>query len=504
MNKTAFQIALIGVALLLAGFIGKPLLAQEDPTPAASAAGRDVEIETEAGQKMIPGHITIDFKDADIRNVLRAISYKSGINIVAGPEVKGTVTVRLINVLWDKALDVILTTHDLGYEQDGSIITVSTLEKLAAQKKAAQELAKVEAIITKVFRLKYLDAGDAKKVLENQVSSRGTITVLEEKGQKGWTFGADEFAKREREEDERMVRSQILVVSDIPSYLKRIEEIIVKIDVRPRQILIETKIVEVKHDYLKDLGLEFGSGQDGWSPILGETGGQLTAKSNPLSVTPSGFNPGSADITGMWDAATGFTGGFTLMYQKILGTDYRAILHALEEDVDADILSAPRIMTLNNQEATIMVGEKFPILKGEVEEGVLTTSLDYYQDIGIQLNVVPQVSENNQINMIVHPSVTSYTATVSGKSQGEDISQYPIIITREAETQLLINDGDTIVIGGLLKDVTASSVIGVPFLSKIPLLGLFFQRRTTDIEKIDLLIFITAHIVKPGGYIVNE
>ena len=155
-----------------------------------------------------------------------------------------------------------------------------------------------------------------------------------------------------------------------------------------------------------------------------------------------------------------------------------------------------------------MVGMKYPILKGEVEEGVLTTSLDYYQDIGIQLNVIPQISGENQINMIVHPAVTSYTSTVEAQSvddQGNTavIAEYPIILIREAETQVLINDGDAIVIGGLMKDVKSESVIGIPFLKDIPLLGLLFKRTTVNIEKIDLLIFISAHIVGPDNYVLS-
>ena len=171
--------------------------------------------------------------------------------------------------------------------------------------------------------------------------------------------------------------------------------------------------------------------------------------------------------------------------------------------MDTNLLSAPQITTLNNQEAAIMVGQKYPILKGEVEEGILTTSLDYYQDIGIQLNVIPQISGDNQINMIVHPSVTSYSTTVDAYSGGDIVAQYPIILTREAETQVLINDGDAIVIGGLMKDVKSESVIGVPFLKDIPLLGLLFKRTTVNVEKIDLLIFISAHIVGPDSYVIS-
>ena len=172
--------------------------------------------------------------------------------------------------------------------------------------------------------------------------------------------------------------------------------------------------------------------------------------------------------------------------------------------MDANTLSAPRIMTLNNQEATILVGQKYPLITTSIStqtNQVTGSTLDRYQDIGIQLNVVPQICDNEYINMIIHPAVTSYTTTLKTKTEsGVILSEYPIIDTRETETQILLKDGETVVIGGLLKDVKTQSKTGVPFLGKIPLFGLLFQRQTNDIEKIDLLIFITARIIKEGEF----
>ncbi|MGE4357998.1 MAG: type II secretion system protein GspD, partial [Candidatus Omnitrophota bacterium] len=196
-----------------------------------------------------------------------------------------------------------------------------------------------------------------------------------------------------------------------------------------------------------------------------------------------------------------FNTGLQIAYKRLTGFEFEAILHALSEDVEANVLSAPRIMTLDNQEASILVGTKYPILKADVagtETTTTTTTLDYFQDIGIQLNVVPQIVGNDYINMIIHPAVTSYSSTVEAKSsEGTTLASYPIINTREAETQILVKNGETIAIGGLLKDVRSESRIGIPILSSIPLLGLLFQRKTIDTEKIDLLIFIRAFIVEP-------
>jgi general secretion pathway protein D len=189
------------------------------------------------------------------------------------------------------------------------------------------------------------------------------------------------------------------------------------------------------------------------------------------------------------------------------------IMHALEEDVHANTLSAPRIVTLDNQEASILVGYHTPILKSDVSSdsttgtSKLTQTLDYYQEIGIRLNVVPQVSEDGYINMIIHPSITSSTTNVPAQSVTGNITtttNYPIIDVREAQTQILMKDGETIVIGGLLKDVQTRGTSGIPFLSKIPLLGVLFQRETIDNSKVDLLIFITAHVVKDDEFSAEE
>ncbi len=155
-------------------------------------------------------------------------------------------------------------------------------------------------------------------------------------------------------------------------------------------------------------------------------------------------------------------------------------------------------MTLDNQEANILVGTQFPILTSSVAGTTSTTtvsSLDYYQDIGIQLRVVPQISGDDHINMIVHPAVSSVSDTlVVQGTGGNTVAQYPVLTTREAETQVLMRNGETIMIGGMLQDVKTKGLHKVPFLGDIPIVGLAFQRRTDDTAKINLLIFITAQI----------
>jgi len=471
--------------------------AQTQETPAAAAAAA--------------GNVTLDFKDADIRNVLKIISYKSGMNIVTTPDVMGNVTIRLTEVPWERALDVILQTYGYGYEKKANIIFVAPIDKLTAQKKQEVELAQVQPTVSHVYMLKYLDAQDAKKALEPQLSPRGKITVLEMTGQAGWEFGSDALGKRKRVSEEKLGRSKTLIISDIPPVLDKIDEVISQIDVLPQQVMIQTRIVEVSRDTLRDLGIDVGTGTSGATdPSLTtvSTGSSTAAAGHSLSsqVSPSGFNPLASGISGnITSTAAYYNTGLQLLFQKLNGTEFEVMLHALEEDSRTNTLSAPRIMALNNQEATILVGTRYPILKQDTTSSsssatVTTVTLDYYQDIGIQLNVVPQVGANNCVNMVVHPAVTSYTSTLGGTG----VAQYPIIETREAETRILMRDGETIVIGGLLKDVKIKTRQGVPFLSRIPLLGLLFSRETFDTAKMDLLIFITANIIKENDFSQDE
>jgi type IV pilus assembly protein PilQ len=456
-------------------------------------------------------NVTLDFKDADIRNVLKIISLKSGVNIVATPEVMGNVTIRLVDVPWEIALNVILKTYGYGYERTENIITVTPIEKLTAQKKQEVELAQVQPTITEVFNLKYIDAQDAKKALDSQLSPRGKITILEMTGQAGWEFGtaATETGKRKRVAEEKLSRSKVLIVSDIPPVLEEIKKVIDKIDMPPLQVVIETRIMEVSRDKLRDIGFDWGTGTGGavtstvtTDTIAKDSAGLPTQKigGNILAsqVKPAVFTPKASDIAGLYPYNT----GLSLLFQKLNGQQFEVLLHALEEDIHANLLSAPRILAINNQEATILIGTRYPIMKQETatsgSTSVTTVTLDQWMDIGIQLNVVPQIGANNYINMVVHPAVSSYTNTL-----GTTV-QYPILEIREAETRVFMKDGETVVIGGLLKDYKSKGTTGIPFLKNIPFLGPLFRRDTVDTAKVDLIIFITAHIVKEGEFTSEE
>ncbi len=522
-----FQYDLLAAGVILAfSFAGtEPLYSQQekgDPPSTSSGQALQVAQAAEPAVSLEPGVISLDFREAEIQTVLQALARKAKINIVSGKDVTGLVSIHLESVTWEQALDTIVKTYGFGYEKDSNVILVTTLEELKTRREAVKELVEIEPVTTRIIQLRFLDAADVQAFLEPQLTAQGKISVLEMTGQKGWSFGSVQAGggggaqDRAREEREK-ARSKAVVITDTPTTIDRLEKILAKIDVMPKQILIEARIMEVDRDLLRDLGMDIGTGGTGASqtatnlPVLtpakkegvGAAGvdiAQLGASILSTTAAPAIFGPKGSLGTG---EATNFKAGLEFLFRRLRGMQVEIVVRALEEDIRTNTLSSPHILTLSGQEARILVGKKYPILETQVsgsDSSTTTSSLSYYQDIGIELFVVPQVSGDRHIDMIIHPVVSVQNGTVTGSGN----VAYPILDTREAETQVVMEDGETIVIGGLLKDVKAKSRQGVPFLGKIPIFGAIFSRATTDIEKIDLLIFITARIVEPGAVSSEE
>lgn len=446
-------------------------------------------------------YVSIQVDGGTIQQVLNAFAIQTGRNVVIGPEVicEG-VNIHLNHVRWDEALEVILKPYGFGYRKVGDTIVISKLEKLA-------ELSAVEPLETKVFDLRFLDAADVQDMLTKQLSSRGTMSIMTVRGQKGWEFATrsggnqrsayGNLGKLERTAKpaaNEQGKSKTLIVTDVPSSLARISAMLAKLDVMPQQVLVEARFMEVNNNLLKDLGLDFTYAKSEYAV------GQILS-----TIAPGNFDPASV---GFWPNTL-----TPLNQNAFLTRDGKSLdiaIRMIQEDKDTKVLSAPRVLTLNNQEATIIIGQKFPIIESNVSGGTgnnnTSTTLDYYENIGIQLNVVPQICDDGHINMIVHPSVSTIVSFESGKvntgasTNATALTQYPVIDTREAETQILLKNKETVVIGGLLQDRKGKTVSKVPFLGDIPLLGRLFRRDITDNRTIDLLIFLSATIVDEKNY----
>ncbi len=460
--------------------------------------------------------VTINVKNANIAEVLKAYSLQTGQSIVVGPDVvSDNVNVRLNNIPWQDALDVILKPYGFGYRVVGDTIVISKLENIVT-------VEGIEPLASKVFSLKYLDAYDIKDVCEAQLTSRGKFTILAARGQTGWEFGgmgtggaATEAGLRQRKKasGEEFKKSKMFVITDVPASLSALEDIIETLDVPPSQILIESRFLEIKTGGLSDIGMDYLGG------IENVVEQSLTVGSSGNNLQPSAL----AELNKVLNLTTGFvdplntraagsisqTDGLRLSHAEIGDAGMELIFALMASDDDVNILSAPHILTLNNQEAAILVGQKYPIIQSQSNTGgggtTTSTSLDYYENIGIQLNVVPQLCADDQVSMIVHPAVSEIANFASGvvfSGGGDSASgtQYPIMDIREAETQIMIKSGNTAVIGGLQSERDQEYVQKVPFLGDIPFLGRLFRRETMTKQKTDLLIFLKATVIDNEPY----
>ncbi len=454
--------------------------------------------------------VTINAKNANISEVLKVYSLQTGQSIVLGPDVISTnVNVRLNDIPWQDALDVILKPYGFGYRAVGDTIVISKLENIIT-------VERIEPLDSRVFTLGYLDAYDIQEICRAQLSERGKFTILETKSLPGWEFGgegdggaATEGGVRTRKKKEEIQKSKTFVITDVPASITKLSTIIEELDVLPRQVLIEAKFLEISSGALSDIGLDYINAIENVED-LGSAGGGLQPALldkdllKVLNMTTGFPDPLQTRSAGSFSQDNGIR-----LSHSVVG-DWGAdmLIAFMAKDDDVNILSAPRVLTLNNQEAAILVGKKYPIIESQNNSGsgstVTSTSLDYYENIGIQLNVIPQVCADDYINMIVHPAVSeieSFEAGVVTAGSGvQSGTQYPVLRVREAETQIMLKSSNTSIIGGLQTERDKAIIKKVPLLGDIPFLGRLFRRETLTREKIDLLIFIKGTIIDNDAY----
>ncbi len=420
--------------------------------------------------------IDLDFHNADIHNILRLIAEVGGVNIVTSDDVSGTVTIRMRNVPWDQALDVILQAKGLGMVRRGNLIRVaplSTLEKerelAIARQKQQIELAPLE---TRLIPVSYAVANDLSPRVQELLTSRGNVSVDE--------------------------RTNVLIVRDTIDSLDDIEELIRTLDTQTPQVLVEARIVEATSQYVRDVGIQWGgnvlaSTATGnptgliFPSSVGVTGGNYDQNSPTAGLTP--FAPRVATpnyaVNLPATTSTGSGGALGLTLGSLGGTVNLAVrLSAAEATGVVRIISSPRILTLDNHEAHIAQGTLIPYSQISAQ-GVQTA----FQEAKLELRVTPHVTADGSISM--HVKVTRDEPDFTRTSARGD----PTILKREAETHLLIEDGHTAVIGGIYQRNTGRNVDQIPFFGDIPILGVLFQRRRVRDERSELLIFLTPRIV---------
>jgi type IV pilus assembly protein PilQ len=457
--------------------------ARAAPAPAAAPEAKASEAQAAGFAAEAPGYalsgapqargytgrrITLDFHDIEIRNLLRLIADVSKKNIVVADDVKGAVTVSLRNVPWDQALDLILKTKGLGKEEMGNVIRIAKFEDIAKeqQARADAEKARIPSLPLKVrlIPVNFARAADVEKRVKDVLTERGTVSVDE--------------------------RTNVVIVKDVQEALVRAEGIVRNLDTEIPQVLIESRIVEASSNFNRALGVQWGGNAGFTQTSNNPTGVVFPNIANAVGGAGGGPTTGTASAPNYavnLPAAIGqgAGGGIGFTFGSVGGAvNLNLRLSALENTGVVKTISAPRIATIDNREATIGQGLSIPFSQVSAS-GVNTVFIE----AKLELKVTPHVSADGSILLKIKATNNQPNPQLTG-SNGQ-----PSISKREAETEVLVKDGETTVIGGIYTRTTSNKVAEVPFLGKLPLLGYFFRSTTDQDDHTELLIFITPRIL---------
>lgn len=441
-------------------------MAAEGATPESDSRGDDLV----AGQTRFAGRrISLDFQQADITNILRLIAEVSGFNIVVGEGVKAKVTMKLVSVPWDQALDMLLKMNGLGMIRQGTIVWVDTLSNIAKQQdeeaRAKEAKTKAEELVDRVFYIRNIQAQELQTSLRQYLSPRGVMNISQ--------------------------GSNALIVRDTEAKLAVMKQLVDGLDLQVPQVQIEARIVQADTVYARGLGIQWGikdsnfTGNDfkfagnatgAFAPVAGTSGTtiprdfivNLPAQVGGLPAVPSfGYQFGKL--------GPGFALDLRLSAGELLGL--------------SKVIAAPKITTLDKREAKISQGESIPFQTTSLQ-GTQTT----FVDANLELNVTPQITSRDpkEVGKQILMKVRATRNAVGARSNPAG----PSIDRREATTQVIVRDGETMVIGGVFVDTQNNNVQGVPYLSRIPVLGWLFKNKSESVSKQELLIFMTPTIIR--------
>jgi type IV pilus assembly protein PilQ len=436
--------------------------------------------------------LTLNFQDIETRAVLQLLAETSGKNIVVSDTVQGNVTLRLRNVPWDQALDIVMTTKGLDMRQNGNVIIVAPAEEIAARETADLEarnaISELEPMYSEFLQVNYAKASDLAALIGAQ--GGGGNSMLSDRG----SIAVDD-------------RTNTLLVQDTAARLEDIRRMVRALDVPIKQVLIESRIVVVNDDFSRDLGVRLGvtayreNGTDGAAVISGTgtgtdtmigsivdnlgTSGQVTPVELPILTDRYNVNV-------PLDAASA-AGRFSL---AILERDYLVDLEltAMEAEGRGEIVSTPRVITANQKEARIEQGVEIPYQQS-ASSGATTVQ---FKKAVLSLEVTPQITPDNNIIMDLRVHKDNVGDVISTGGLGGTV---PSIDTRAVETQVLVEDGQTVVLGGIYETERRETISKVPFLGDIPAIGVLFRSKQVQNDKSELLIFVTPRILEEGSTI---
>ena len=418
--------------------------------------------------------LSLNFQNIEVRSVLQVIADFTGFNIITSDSVNGSLTLRLKDVPWDQAMDIIMQTKGLSMRKTGNVIWVAPSDELAAKEKlaleASQQIEDLEPMYTEVFAIKYHKADAVKTIISDPkqkiMSKRGNAVVD--------------------------MRTNTLFVQDTAKHIGEVRRLIGLIDIPVRQVLIESRIVIADDGYSKELGARFGivksdlltgsnTGlKDKNSTVSGDIANNYNIANTGTTVTPNDLNV-NLPATATTAASLGLT-----LWKVSAGLLINLELSAAEADSKSKTISSPRLITANQTKATIDSGVEIPYQQAS-SSGATNVS---FKKATLTLDVTPQITPDDKVNMDLE---------ISKDSVGDVFNGVPSINTRKIKTQVLVDNGETAVLGGIYEESKTDKVDKVPFFGDLPVLGHLFKRTANDIGKSELLIFITPKILQDNN-----
>jgi type IV pilus assembly protein PilQ len=414
--------------------------------------------------------ISVDFPDEDVRTILRNVADLFELNLVIPDTLQGRTSIKLRNITWRQAFEVVLEPLGFTYVEDRNIIRIKSLEELTT-----------EPVDTRVFVANYARAEDL----------QGSIEPLID-GAAGGRIQVD-------------VRSNSLVITERPSRMNKIQEILERLDKATDQVMIESKFIEVTNSDTKNLGVNWSS-LSSYSVSAGPFEREWTRTRSSSNTTTSGIVDDSgydSDDGVTFDDETTFSNTLesvsstSRLDTALFSADqFEVILSALNTQDDIKLVSNPTVVTLNNTQAKIAIGERYPIPEYTFNSETGERQLDNinYEDIGINLDVTPQVNSAGFINLKIIPEVSSSDSFAIIEN-----TEIPVIESRRTETTIMIKDGYTLAIGGLVENTTVNQGTSVPVLGSLPGIGRLFSSESDEVTQRNLIIFITAKTLNPDG-----
>jgi type IV pilus assembly protein PilQ len=452
--------------------------AQSNQAPAIQpAVNLAAEQKAQAGQqnasvgpKYTGEPISVNLKDVDLKDFFRLIHEISGLNVVLDPNVHGTLTVVLDDVPWDQALDIVLKNNDLARELEGNVLRIATVETLKHEADARRAQIESEALaVEKVSVTRFLSYAKAKDVI---------ITVKKFISQRGDVVADD--------------RTNAVIINDIPKVIPTIDRLLTQLDRKTQEVEIEARVVAATRQFARDIGTQVGFA---WGNGHSAVGGNQAAGSSP--TTTNGLTPGYITVPG-----SGSTSGASIPLFSNLGVTQPssgfsfinasnnvridAILSLAESRGLLKVLSRPRVVTQNNIQALVKQGVRVPIVTQAQLGGPPTVT---YVDAFLRLTVTPQITSENTIFLNVDVENTT-------PNFGQEVQGNPELITQQATTQVLVTDGGTVVIGGVIQTQNSINVTQVPLLGNLPILGNLFKHTQVNTSNQELIFFITPRIIQ--------